>query len=311
MSQDQGIRRRPYWTCARAEARRNRAKPARQNRSSWSKAAPLLGALIFLATSGLADAQPAIPHFDDAQSSRTKPDLSTLTRLRFLTTTDFFPFNFLDDRDQLAGFHVDLARAICRELQIIERCQIQALPFEELGDALHDGRGEAIVAGIAITNESRNDYLFSRPYLQFPARFLTRGDVSETFMDEPMGGKRVGVLADTAHEEMLRDLFPDVQAVTYSREEWLYGDLKQERIAAAFGDGMRFAFWLAGDEPEDCCAFSGGPYLAPEYLGHGLAIAVRPDLPALARAIDYALQRIETSSTFSELYLRSFPVSFY
>ncbi|WP_274427213.1 transporter substrate-binding domain-containing protein [Chelativorans sp. YIM 93263] len=259
----------------------------------------------------MAGAQPAIPHFDDAQTSRAKPDLSTLTRLRFLTSTEFFPFNFLDDRDQLVGFHVDLARAICRELQIIDRCQIQVLPFEELRDTLYDGGGEAIIAGIAITDESRGEYLFSRPYLQFPARFLTGSDVAETFMDEPMAGKRVGVLADTAHEEMLRDLFSEVQVVTYSREEWLFADLKQERIAAAFGDGMRFAFWLAGDEPEDCCAFSGGPYLAPEYLGHGLAIAVRPDLPALASAIDYALQRIETGSTFSELYLRSFPVSFY
>ena len=44
--------------------------------------------------------------------------------IRFLTTDDFPPFNFLNDRGQLTGFNVDLARAICAELNA--PCTIQA-----------------------------------------------------------------------------------------------------------------------------------------------------------------------------------------
>ena len=64
-------------------------------------------------------------------------------------------------------------------------------------------------------------------------------------------------------------------------------------------------------EASGCCRFAGGPYLAPEYLGTGMAIATKADNPALASAFDYALQEIAQDGTFAELYLRYFPISFF
>jgi polar amino acid transport system substrate-binding protein len=74
---------------------------------------------------------------------------------------------------------------------------------------------------------------------------------------------------------------------------------------------MRLAFWLAGSDSAGCCRFAGGPYLAPEYLGTGLAIAAAKEDPVLAQAFDYALHEISAKGTFAELYLRYFPVSFF
>ncbi|MER8534275.1 transporter substrate-binding domain-containing protein [Mesorhizobium sp. M1005] len=264
-----------------------------------------------LAAAALA-AEPQVPVFWDAKERLPKPDLSMLPRLRFLTSTDFPPFNFLDGAGRLSGFHVDLARAICAELGIAEKCQIQALPWAELEGALGKGEGEAIIAGIAATPESRSKYAFSRSYLQFPARFimLKTQALTEPMFDK-LRSKRVGVIAGSAHERMLRDYFGDVQIVPFAKPEELYGELKAGKIDAAFGDGMRFAFWLGGSDAAGCCRFAGGPYLAPEYLGSGMAIATRADDPALAAAFDYALQEISVKGTFAEFYLRYFPVSFF
>ncbi|TIT21839.1 MAG: transporter substrate-binding domain-containing protein [Mesorhizobium sp.] len=264
-----------------------------------------------LAAAALA-AEPQVPVFWDAKERLPKPDLSMLPRLRFLTTTDFPPFNFLDGAGRLSGFHVDLARAICAELGIAEKCQIQALPWAGLEGALGKGEGEAIIAGIAATPESRSKYAFSRSYLQFPARFimLKTKALTEPMFDK-LRSKRVGVIAGSAHERMLRDYFGDVQIVPLAKPEELYGELKAGKIDAAFGDGMRFAFWLGGSDAAGCCRFAGGPYLAPEYLGSGMAIATRADDPALAAAFDYALQEISVKGTFAEFYLRYFPVSFF
>ncbi|MER9016406.1 transporter substrate-binding domain-containing protein [Mesorhizobium sp. M0898] len=264
-----------------------------------------------LAAAALA-AEPQVPLFWDAKERLPKPDLSMLPRLRFLTTTDFPPFNFLDGAGRLSGFHVDLARAICAELGVAEKCQIQALPWAELEGALGKGEGEAIIAGIAATPESRSKYAFSRSYLQFPARFimLKTQALTEPMFDK-LRSKRVGVIAGSAHERMLRDYFGDVQIVPFAKPEELYGELKAGKIDAAFGDGMRFAFWLGGSDAAGCCRFAGGPYLAPEYLGSGMAIATRADDPALAAAFDYALQEISVKGTFAEFYLRYFPVSFF
>ena len=261
---------------------------------------------------GARAAEPQVPVLWDAKERLPKPDLSALPRLRFLTTTDFPPFNFLDGAGKLSGFHIDLARAICAELGIADKCQIQALPWGELEGALEKGEGEAIIAGIAATPETRAKYSFSRSYLQFPARFITPKNkaFAEPVFDK-LRSKRVGVLAGSAHERMLRDYFNTVQIVSFDGPEALYGDLKAGKIDAAFGDGMRFAFWLGGSDAGGCCRFAGGPYLAPEYLGTGMAIATRADNPALAAAIDYALQEISMKGTFAEFYLRYFPVSFF
>ncbi|MET2828741.1 transporter substrate-binding domain-containing protein [Mesorhizobium shangrilense] len=272
---------------------------------------PILIGMQLLA-GGARAAEPQVPVLWDAKERLPKPDLSALPRLRFLTTTDFPPFNFLDNAGRLSGFHVDLARAICAELGVADKCQIQALPWAELDGALQRGEGEAIIAGIAPTQESRQKYAFSRSYLQFPARFIMpKGKaLTEPILDK-LRGKRVGVIAGSAHERMLRDYFGTVQIVPFGKPDDVYGELKAGKIDAAFGDGMRFAFWLGGTDAAGCCRFAGGPYLAPEYLGAGMAIATRADDRALAAAFDYALQEISVKGAFAEFYLRYFPVSFF
>lgn len=268
--------------------------------------------MLALTFSGHVRAAPDIPDFWGTREHPAKPDLSKLKRLRFLTTTDFPPFNYLDADGHIAGFNVDLARALCKALSLREGCQIEAMPWQELDGALERGGGEAIIAGIAITAQSRQRYLFSRSYMQFPARFVVRDDkaAAEPLYDA-LKGKRIGVMDGGGHEALLRDLFPDVKVVVYTHRDWMLDDLREEETDAVFGDGMRLSFWIAGADSQDCCTFAGGPYLAPEYLGQGMAIAVSPDNRDLADALDYALQEITLDGTFAELYLRYFPVSFY
>jgi polar amino acid transport system substrate-binding protein len=254
----------------------------------------------------------AIPQFWDVKERLIKPDISSFSRVRFLTTTDFPPFNFVDGNGLLSGLHVELARAICRELQILDRCQIQALPWEELEGAIERNEGDALIAGLAVTPEKRERYAFTRAYMRYPARFVTGPNGA---LEEPIyrnvAGRRVGVFSGSEHEAMLRDYFPEARPVTYSRMDWIFEDLRAGKIDAVFGDGMRLAFWLAGQDSDNCCRFAGGPYLAPEYFGSGLAIAVRGEDAALADAFDYALREINMNGTFAELYLRYFPVSFF
>ncbi len=272
----------------------------------------LLAALLALSALAARAAEPQIPNFWDSKERLAKPDLTTRPRLRFLTTTDFPPFNYIDAQGRLTGFHVDLARAICARLEVMAKCQIQALPWAELPAALEAGDGDAILAGIAVTPESRDRYAFSRPYLQFPGRFvmLKTKAVAEP-LDQKLAGERVGVLGGTAHERLLRDHFPAVQVVTYDQEKWMLGDLKAGKLRAAFGDGMRLGFWLTGGDAAGCCRYAGGPYLAPGYFGVGLAIATAKTDPALAAALDYALQTLSRDGGFAELYLRYFPLSFF
>ncbi|HEV7417432.1 MAG TPA: transporter substrate-binding domain-containing protein [Tianweitania sediminis] len=256
-------------------------------------------------------AEPILPNLWDPKERMPKPDLGEVERLRFITTTEFPPFNFIDETGRLSGFHVDLARAICAELAITDRCQIQALPWDEHRQALEDGEGEALLAGLAVTEENRRTLAFSRPYMVFPARFMAqRTDLVEPTA-ENLAGRTVGVMAGSAHERMLRDLFPGVTVQGFDDFEAMLAAVQTGMIPLAFGDGMQISFWLGESESANCCSFVGGPFIAPEYLGQGLAVAVPLDQPVLRQAIDYALHQISAKGTFAELYLRYFPIGFF
>ncbi|WP_394690848.1 transporter substrate-binding domain-containing protein [Hoeflea sp.] len=253
-----------------------------------------------------------VPNYMDPRERIAAPDIQMLPRIRFITTVDFPPFSFLDQTSRLAGFHVDLARAICSELEVLARCQIQALPWTELPGALKTGQAEAIISGMAMTPESAEEFRFTRAYLTLPARFAARKEDAGTEASaQTLAQKRVGVIDGTAHEAMLRDWFPDIKPVTFSSHEWMLDALKAGKIDAVFGDGLQLSFWLASQSAEACCGFLDGPYVSRTHLGEGLAIAVSPRNARLAVAFDHALAALNRNGRFAELYLRWFPNGLY
>ncbi len=254
----------------------------------------------------------AFPLLFDSRERLAKPDLSELPRLRFLTSLDFPPFNFADATGRPAGFHVDLAREICNELDIAARCQIEAMPFPELRAALDKGEGDAIIAGMAITESLREDYLFSRPFMVLPARLLRNERVElKGGAVGALKGRPLGLVAKSSHEAMARAYFPEAKPVTFPDRQSMLLALKEGKVDAVFGDGVQLAFWAASAEAEKCCRLFDGPYYSTRYLGEGLAIMLRPEDDVLAQAMDHALLTLSREGRLKELYLRYFPYGLY
>jgi len=257
-----------------------------------------------------------IPNFWDPNERFVKPDFSNRQRLMFLTTTDFPPFNFIDRKKRLSGFHIDLARAICDELDLLAKCQIQALPWDELDEAMENGDGDAIIAGLAVTAEARAKYNFSRPFLQIPGRFIALREANGApGLSEPiyeaLFRKTVAVVEGSGHHAYFDKVFAEREFKTYPTRQLVFNALKTGEVDAVFTDALSASFWLASISANDCCAFAGGPYLSEEFFGHGLAIAANKDDPDLAAGFDYALKQINDKEIFKELYLRYFPLGLF
>lgn len=258
------------------------------------------------------EAVSALPSLFDARERIARPDLTGLVRLRFLTTVSFPPFNFIDQSGRLSGLHVDLVREICRELRIEEKCQIQAIAFEELQGALSDGQGEAVAAGVAVTADLRRSFEFSRPFLQLPARFAINNKAAGTASRvEDLEEKPVGVVTGTVHEAMLKAFFPQMKQAGFASRAPMLAALRKGDVASVFSDGLQLSFWVAGEEAANCCRLFGGPYLSQHFLGEGLSIMTRKADVALARAIDSALVALSRNGRMNEIYLRYFPNSIY
>jgi len=251
-----------------------------------------------------------VPNFWDPRRRVTRPLQGEVSAIRFVTTDDFPPFNFVDDAGRLTGFHVDLAREICDELDL--PCTIQARPWDNLIPTLEDGRADAIIAGIAISAENRQRVDFSDVYFRDPARFVVRqADAAADMSPDGLTGRAVGVVSKTAHEAYLAAYFPDVQRRLYDTADEARAALKDGAVDAYFGDAIQLSFWLLSDSAGGCCVFAGGPYLDTHFFGHGFAIAIRPDSPALRDALNSALATLYSNGRYGELYLRYFPIGLF
>ena len=283
----------------------------RRNRTGWAIGLLCGWVLLCLPSFPAAAQSPGLGRPVEPQAAAGAAELPTRrVVIRFLTDSDFPPFNFYDEDGVLVGFNGDLARAICLELGTA--CDIKVRNWDELFAGLKSGDADAVIAAHKVTPQALADVAFTDRYFHTPGRFAGRKDAEETEMT-PSGldGKRIAVARGTAHEAYLKSFFRDSPLIPFENS-----DLAREALAAGkadfvFDDGISLAFWLNGTLSKQCCEMRGGPFLEPRFFGDGLAIAVPQADPALKALINDALRKVRSSGRFEELVQRYFPVRIY
>ncbi|MBO0742519.1 MAG: transporter substrate-binding domain-containing protein, partial [Hyphomicrobiaceae bacterium] len=153
--------------------------------------------LLAQAPGGAAAADPAEPQ-----------EIPRRVAIRFLTDSDYPPFNYYDEDNLLTGFNVDIARAVC--LELAAACDIQVRPWSELLPALQKGETDAVIASHAISANVLKFVDFTDRYYHTPARFAgKRGAGRIDATPEGLEGKKIAVAKGTAHEAYLRAFFRD------------------------------------------------------------------------------------------------------
>src|SRR4030088_3428634 len=194
----------------------------------------------------------AVPGFWDPRRRPDRPDLSRLSVIRFLTETDYPPFNFTGPDGNPAGFNVDLARQLCEEIKVT--CTIQMRRFETLLYEIASNRGDAIIASLAVTPQMRTRLDFTDPYYRAPARFVSRRDaVMPEVRPEYLEGKKVGAVAGTSHEAYLKAMFTDAELHSYPNDDALRLALRRGEVDFIFGDAISLAVWTTGPHSAAHC----------------------------------------------------------
>ena len=196
--------------------------------------------------------------------------------------------------------------------RLLARTQLGNRRSDTLLAALEAGAGDAVIASIAITPETRAKADFSDRYYRTPARFAAKKDSTlKEISPELIAGKSVAVVAGSAHEAYIRTFFAETAIKSFPSAAEAFEALKKGDAELVFSDGIALAFWLNGSESAGCCAFRGGPYTESRFFGEGVGIAVKTGNETLVRALNYALYRLWERGVFTDLYLRYFPVGFY
>ena len=230
--------------------------------------------------------------------------------LRFLTTDDYPPFDYLDPVRRLKGFNVDLVKALCTEMKV--KCTIRAAPWEDLETALLNGSADVLAAGSAITATALEKMDFTRPYFRMPARFaLRKGRPPATLSRQTLRDLKVAVVNNSSHEAYMKAAFPEITRVTYPDDLSAFTAVQEGKVAAVFADGVKLMFWLNGEASAGCCELRGGPYTESRFFGPGMAMAVSRGRTSLVRFLDAGLARLYRKGIYARLYHRYFPLELF
>jgi polar amino acid transport system substrate-binding protein len=283
-------------------------------KSSFSRLRPsvlLRGIAMLLAVMLLAGLPaPSVAQDVDEEAASETTDPTRRLVIRFVTEADFPPFNFYDEDGVLVGFNVDVARAICLELNTA--CDIKVRKWGELLLALKRGEADAVIAAHAVTPQTLAAVDFTDSYFFTPGRFAGKlGGEEADITPEGLDGQRIGVAKNTAHEAFLKAFFRSSSIRTYENADLARDALIQGDVDYVFDDGISLIFWLHGTASKRCCELKGGAYLEPKYFGEGIAIAVPKNDPQVKSMINRALANLRADGRLEELVERYFPVRVY
>ncbi|WP_058913173.1 arginine ABC transporter substrate-binding protein ArtI [Entomohabitans teleogrylli] len=215
--------------------------------------------------------------------------------IRFATEASYPPFESIDASNNIVGFDVDLANALCKEIDAT--CTFTNQAFDSLIPSLKFRRFDAVMAGMDITPEREKQVLFTTPYYDNSALFVSQKDKYASI--DQLKGKKVGVQNGTTHQKFITDKYPEITMVPYDSYQNARLDLQNGRIDGVFGDTAVVTEWL---KTNPALSAVGDKVTDKDYFGTGLGIAVRQGNTELQQKFNAALEKVKQDGTYQTIY---------
>lgn len=187
------------------------------------------------------------------------------------------PFESTDEKNEVIGFDVDLARALAEKLG--RRATFVPMDFDALLPALQSGRIDCICSAMSHTPERAQQVDFTRPYVRTAMGVLVstrKGARIEQFEDLDDPEHVIAVQRGTSGETKARERFPKAKIVPYDTEvdagnevasnratAFVYDMVSVRKIAEKSGTSVRVLEGNLGTE-DYCVVFPKGSPLTAE-----------------------------------------------
>jgi lysine-arginine-ornithine-binding protein len=226
-------------------------------------------------------------------------------KLRIGTEAAYKPFAWVLPSGELTGFDIDVAKALCTQMQV--ECEIVNQSFDGLIPALNAKKIDAIIASMTITDDRLNAIDFAGPYYNVPALFIAPKGSGTEISEEGLDGKYVGVQRGSTMANYVKEKFPSARIQLYDTSDAANLDLASGRVDAVFADSVVLNDFLATPEGEGFEPV-GEPVVDVELLGSGAGIGVRKGDAELKQKFDDALAAIIASGEYKTINDAYIPV---
>ncbi|TPH05635.1 transporter substrate-binding domain-containing protein [Haemophilus haemolyticus] len=212
--------------------------------------------------------------------------------LTFAMEPSYPPFETTNEKGEIIGFDVDVANAICKEIQAT--CKFKGEAFDALIPNLKAKRFDASISAIDITDARAKQVLFSDAYYDSTASYVTlKGKATLE------SAKNVGVQNGTTFQQYTVAETKQYTTKAYASLQSAILDLKSGRIDMIFGDTAVLADMIS-KEPE--MQFIGDKVANKKYFGNGLGIAMHKSNKELAEQLNKGLAAIKANGEYQKIY---------
>ena len=269
---------------------------------------PMLAVAAFLALVGCSNGQDKGAESTNSDANNTaeraekKADATEGNVLRIGTEGAYAPFNYTNADGTLGGFDIEIANAICADMQVT--CEIMAQDWDGIIPGLKAGKYDAIVAAMSVTPERAQQVAFTDPYFSNALVFLAKKDSRfDPSNSSDIDSHSIAAQRSTISSQWLEKAYPKADIKLYDTLSNAFLDLGSGRVDAMISDKLPAIEWLSSP--------SGSNYVlkgAEIDINDNFAIAVRPNDEALQAKINTSLSNIKANGTYDKINQKYFAV---
>jgi polar amino acid transport system substrate-binding protein len=230
-------------------------------------------------------------------------------KYKIATEGAYKPFNYILPDGTLAGFDVDIAKALCRQMGA--DCELVVQEWDGMIPGLLAKKFDFIVASMSITPERKKAVDFTDFYYEEAGLFVAKKGANLTFTKAGLKGKKIGVQRATTWANYLESTYGDaVEIKFYDTVENHNLDLLSGRLDLALANGIYMSDWVKTPEAKDF-EITGAPVRDTKFIGEGCGITVRKGDTELRDKLNAALKAIIADGTHKKLSDKYFSTDIY
>lgn len=273
------------------------------------KTKPMLALAALLALAGCSNGQNETNETANSDTTKTSEAADNNSAasdddnvLRIGTEGAYAPFNYTNADGTLGGFDVEIANAICDDLQMT--CEIIAQDWDGIIPGLKAGKYDAIVAAMSVTPERAKQVAFTDPYFSNALVFLAKKDSNfDPTNSSDIDAHSIAAQRSTISSQWLENAYPKADMKLYDTLSNAFLDLGSGRVDAMISDKLPALEWL-GSASGSNYAIKGDEI----DINDNFAIAVRPNDEALQTKINKSLANLKSNGTYDKINQKYFAV---
>lgn len=236
-----------------------------------------------------------------ALSACSQNEQTTDTKVLHIATEGAYaPFNFTNPDGSLGGFDVDIAHALCDQMQV--KCEISAQDWDGIIPALKTGKFDAIISAMSITKERSEQVDFSQPYYINSLVFLAKNNSSfDPKNTADIESAKIVAQRSTISSQWLTQTYPNSQVQLYDTLDNAFIDLGNGRADAMISDKLPALAWLGSDLGQNF-TIKGSDI----DIDDKIAIAVNKGDTELLSGFNEALTAIKADGTYKQIVIKHF-----